>query len=131
MLGEWCRQATPWRRCGSYVLQGRYGIGIGVYQLGTAAPSLNKAAAQAAFVDPGVQGRLGNADLLSQLADRPFIGLAYNRRLAAPIFGRDDTGLDQQMMNHGCVECISALGWSPTFLIEDISDLGEAAAIAP
>src|SRR5262245_50219977 len=35
-------------------------------------------------LDPGVQRRLGYADLLSQLTDRPLIGLTCDLRLAAP-----------------------------------------------
>ena len=99
-----------------------------MHQFSTAGTGLNKAAAEPAFLDPGVQGRLGNADVLGQLADRPLIGLAYDLRLAASIFGRDDTGLQQQMMNHWCIECIAAFGWTPTFPIED---LGEVSAFAP
>jgi hypothetical protein len=47
------------------------------------------------FLDSGVQGGFGNADLFGQIEDSPFIGLMYDRWLAAWILGAMTPGLRQ------------------------------------
>jgi hypothetical protein len=105
---------TSQSRRGSYRLQLGNGNRIGMNQFGPA--RLDNAAAQAAFLDPGVQGWLWNTDLLGQLADRPFIRLTCDLWLAASIFGLDGTGPDQQVMDHRRVECIAPFGGGANLL---------------
>ena len=98
-------------------LQAVDGSGISVHELDLAGAGLGHAAAEPPLLDPGIQRRFGHADLFCQFADRPLVGLTCDLRLAAPIFGFDDTSFDQQMMNHRRIEGVAAFGGTPAFSV--------------
>jgi hypothetical protein len=83
------------------------------------------------MLHPGVERRLGHTDLLGQLADRPFVGPALERRLAATVSRLDDAGANQQMMHHRRVERGTTLRRAPAFPVERLGDGSEAVAGAP
>ena len=108
---------VPGGRCRPNGLQAFDGSGISMHQLDVAGAGLSHAAAEPPLLDPGIKRWLGHADLLSQLTDRPLVGLTCDLRLATPIFGFDDTSFDQQMMNHRRIEGVAAFGGTPAFSI--------------
>src|SRR5262249_9021591 len=111
------RSAVPGGRCRSNDLQAVDGSRISVYEFDVAGAGLGHAAVESSLLDPSVQRRLGHTDLLSQFTDRPLIGLTCDLRLAAPIFGVDDTCFNQQVMDHRRVERVAAFGGTPALSI--------------
>ena len=89
-----------------------------------------KAAAQAAFLHPRVEGRLGHSDMLCQFADRPFVGSALDPRFATTISTHSDARLEQKAVHHLGREGIAPLGWPPAFAIEDGGNVGRAVPCA-
>ena len=98
-------------------LQAVDGSGISVHELDLAGAGLGHAAAEPPLLDPGIQRRFGHADLFCQFADRPLVGLTCDLRLAAPIFGFDDSCFNQQVMDHRRIERVAAFRGTPALSI--------------
>jgi hypothetical protein len=68
--------------------------------------------------------------VLCQFADRPFVGVPRDLRLAAAIFGCGNASLDQEVAHHLGIECVAPLGWPPAFSVEDRSDVSRVLTCA-
>lgn len=82
------------------------------------------------MLHPRVESRLWHPEVLRQFADRPFVGLALDLRLATTIFEHDDATLEQQVVHHLGVEGIAPLGWPPAFAVEDGGNVVQAVTCA-
>jgi hypothetical protein len=66
--------------------------------------------------------------MLGEFADRPFIGLLFERCFRPPILDRHNPRFQQQMMDHCGIEGVAPFRRPPAFVIERGGDGGAALA---
>ena len=92
--------SAPGRRRGADHLQVGHRGSVGGDQLGGAATGYDRAAGQAAVLNPVVERRLRHAKFFGQFADRPFIRLSLRDRPRPARPGFDDAGRGQKAAHH-------------------------------